>query len=88
MMQLVWIDVPVGGFAATVNLSISSLDPNAMPTQLQASFLRYGADCGIAGSAPIAMPRVDSTRSLVSCFAAQIQFGSRFRSPPVGKSAR
>ena len=43
-MQLVWIDVPGGGFAATVNLSVASLDPNAMPTQLEGSFLSYGVD--------------------------------------------
>ena len=43
-MQLVWIDVPGGGFAATVNLSVASLDPNAMPTQLEGCFLSYGVD--------------------------------------------
>ena len=43
-MQLVWIDVPGGGFAATVNLSVASLDPNAMPTRLEGSFLSYGVD--------------------------------------------
>lgn len=43
-MQLVWIDVPGGGFAATVNLSVASLDPNAMPTHLDGSFLSYGVE--------------------------------------------
>jgi hypothetical protein len=44
MMQLVWIDVPGGGFAATVNLSVASLNPNAMPALLEGSFLSYGVD--------------------------------------------
>ena len=43
-MQLVWIDVPGGGFAATVNLSVDSLNPNAMPTQLEGTFLSYGLE--------------------------------------------
>jgi hypothetical protein len=44
MIQLVWIDVPGGGFAATVNLSVDSLNANAMPTQLEGTFLSYGVE--------------------------------------------
>ena len=47
-MQLVWIDVPGGGFAATVNLSVASLDPNVMPARLEGRFLTYGV-CGEDG---------------------------------------
>jgi hypothetical protein len=44
MIQLVWIDFPGGGFAATVNLSVVSLDVIDMPMHLEGSFLAYCAN--------------------------------------------
>ena len=78
MTQLVWIDVPGGGFAATVNLSVESLDPNSMPSRLEGSFLAYGANADESERIVHATRRNDATDP-VMYFNAALRRGYGFK---------
>ena len=78
MMQLVWIDVPGGGFAATVNLGVDSLNPDAMPSRLEGCFLAYGADADNNERIVHATRRNDATDP-VMYFNSAFRDGYRFK---------
>ena len=79
MMQLVWIDVPGGGFAATVNLGVDSLNPDAMPSRLEGSILAYEVDDKQDCERIVHAPRQNAATDPVMYFDEAFRHGYRFR---------
>ena len=76
-MQLVWISLPGGGFSATVDLSIESLDLNAPPACLEGSFLAYGMNP--ENEEIVHATRANDATDPVIYFSSDFRHGYRFK---------